>query len=183
MTHHRNRLEKKGARCSQVASYIGTARQGAFEGSPAFTRTSFLRGGGTSAHRREIIAFARKAVAIGHPICSLTSLSVLLQPDLVERDVEPYWNENGEKPKIYTVDLPWWLFVIAREIQCLSADALSNLADLRSAAKGHRPTGLTEKNRAMIRAARSTKVWVHICSLPQQLITEARRRPRHPTID
>jgi hypothetical protein len=39
----------------------------------------------------EIQAFARRAVSIGVPLASLTSLSALLDPDLVEKVIDDYW--------------------------------------------------------------------------------------------
>ncbi|MBM6584105.1 hypothetical protein ILT44_28305 [Microvirga sp. BT689] len=112
--------------------------------------------------RRELIAFAGKAVSIGYPIETLTSLSVLLAPAVVREVVEAYWAEDGDKPKRYTVDLPWRLFVIARRSQCLEPEALEELAEIRSAAQRHQPRGLTEKNRGVIRAVKSTDVWAEV---------------------
>ena len=130
---------------------------------------------------RELTAFAGKAVSIGTPIASLTSLSVLLHPDLVARVVNAYWDDDGETPKPYTIDLPWRLHVIARATGCLRADELEQLANVRAAAQEHRRPGLTEKNRQVIRAVKSTNVWQRVCRLPEQLMCEARReRPNNP---
>ncbi|MGO4574107.1 site-specific integrase [Microvirga sp. 2TAF3] len=126
--------------------------------------------------RRELIAFAGKAVSIGHPIETLTSLSVLLDPAVVRDVVEAYWAEDGDKPKRYTVDLPWRVFVIARGSQCLEPEALDELAEIRSAAQQHQPRGLTEKNRSVIRAAKSTNVWARVSALPEILMREARQQ-------
>lgn len=99
--------------------------------------------------RRELIAFAGKAVSTGYSIKNLTSLSVLLAPVLVRDVVEACWAEDGEKPKRYTVDLPWRLFVIAKGTQYLKPVALRELSDIRSAAQKQQPRGLTEKNRSV----------------------------------
>ena len=48
---------------------------------------------------------SRKAVELGVPIKSLTSLAVLLHPDLVERVIEAYWQKNGNEPTIFTIEL------------------------------------------------------------------------------
>ncbi|PVE21708.1 hypothetical protein DC522_24975 [Microvirga sp. KLBC 81] len=131
--------------------------------------------------RRELIAFAGKAISIGYPIETLTSLSVLLDPALVRDVVEAYWAEDGDKPKRYTVDLPWRLFVIARGSQCLKPEALTELAEIRSAAQQHQPHGLTEKNRNVIRAVTSTNVWTRVSASPEILMREAQRqRARSP---
>jgi hypothetical protein len=126
--------------------------------------------------RRELIAFAGKAVATGYRIETLTSLSVLLNPTLVRDVVEAYWAEDGDKPKRYTVDLPWRLLVIAKGSQCLEPESLRELAEIRSAAQRHQPHGLTEKNRGVIRAVKSTDVWARVCTLPEILMREARRQ-------
>lgn len=125
--------------------------------------------------RRELIAFAGKAVSIGYSIKTLTSLSVLLDPALVRDVVEAYWAEDGEKPKRYTVDLPWRLLVIAKGTQCLKPEALRELSEIRSAAQKKQPRGLTEKNRSVIRSVKSTDVWARVGALPAILMREARR--------
>jgi integrase len=127
---------------------------------------------------RELRAFAGKAVSLGIPIASLRSLSVLLHPDLVDRVVNAYWDDDGEIPKQYTIDLPWRLHVIARHTGCLSSDELEQLANIRAAAQEHRRAGLTKKNREVLRAVKSTNVWQRVCCLPEQLMGEARRE-RH----
>jgi hypothetical protein len=64
----------------------------------------------------ELHAFARRAVALGVPIESLTSLRALLDPDLVEKVFDDYW--QGERPKTYVIDLGWRLLSIARDTGC-----------------------------------------------------------------
>jgi hypothetical protein len=48
--------------------------------------------------RAELVAMARMAVRLGVPIESLTSLAALLQPDVVERVIDAYWQKNGDEP-------------------------------------------------------------------------------------
>ena len=55
--------------------------------------------------RAKLGAFVRKAVSIGVPIGSLTSFQELLAPDLVERVIDAYWQDNGEEPSVYTIEL------------------------------------------------------------------------------
>ena len=55
------------------------------------------------------------AVRLGVPIENLTSLPVLLHPDVVEPVIDAYWQKNGDEPKIFTIDLGWKLLRIARE--------------------------------------------------------------------
>jgi hypothetical protein len=46
--------------------------------------------------RAELVAVARMAVRQGIPIESLTSLAALLDPDVVERVINAYWEKNGK---------------------------------------------------------------------------------------
>lgn len=126
--------------------------------------------------RRELIAYAGKAVAIGRSIDSLTSLSILLDPQLAEAVTNAYWDANGPTPKTYTLDLPWRLSVLAQNAGCLDEEQLEELADQRTAANSHRNQGLTEKNRNLIRSVKSTNVWAEVCRLPWKLMKEARRQ-------
>ncbi len=59
--------------------------------------------------RRELQAFARMAVKQGYPVESLNSLADLLDPDLVEEVLEAYWEENGDEPRVWTIDMAWKL--------------------------------------------------------------------------
>ena len=69
--------------------------------------------------RRELQAFARMAVKQGYPAESLATLAELLNPDLVEEVLEAYWEENGEEPHVYTIELAWKLLSVARATGCL----------------------------------------------------------------
>src|SRR5215213_9211446 len=75
--------------------------------------------------RAELEAFVRKAVEIGIPLAELTSLSALLQPDIVRQVLDAYWVKDGAEPKGYTIDLAWKLLCIARETQCLTESQLA----------------------------------------------------------
>ena len=56
------------------------------------------------------------AVRLGQPVEGLTSLEALLDPVLVEEILNAYWEENGEEPRVYTIDLAWKLLSVAREL-------------------------------------------------------------------
>jgi hypothetical protein len=64
--------------------------------------------------RRELIAAVRAAVAAGIPLEELNSLRDLLRPDRVETIIEHYWQKNGERPSLYTIDLASKLLALAR---------------------------------------------------------------------
>jgi integrase len=130
---------------------------------------------GTIQIRRAVLAaFARMAVRLGTPVESLTSLAALLQPDLVARVVDAYWEKNGETPKIGTIDLGKTLLRMARETGCLDPTAVERLDDLRSALELHRREGLTPKNLQLIRQVLTAGIWSEVVSLPYGLMQQAR---------
>ena len=101
--------------------------------------------------RRELQAFARMAVKQGHPVESLSSFSDLLDPDLVEEVLEAYWEENGEEPGIWTIDMAWKLHSIARETKCLPDSDLERLDEFRAAIEEHRDGGIANVMHAVVR--------------------------------
>jgi hypothetical protein len=82
--------------------------------------------------RAVLAAVSRKAVEIGVPIESLASLAALLNPDVAGRVIEAYWEENGEEPKIFTIELGSNLLRVARATGCLDADAIERLDEIRA---------------------------------------------------
>ena len=124
--------------------------------------------------RRELQAFVRMAVRLGQPRESLTSLEALLDPALVEEVLDAYWEENGEEPRVYTIDMAWKLLAVARETKCLSEADLAKLDEIRAAMEEHRHGGLTEKNLKVIRAVLTEGVWDRVVQLPRAMMAEAR---------
>ena len=124
--------------------------------------------------RAALIAFARMAVRLGTPVESLNCLAALLQPDLVERVIDAYWQKNGETPKTGTIDLGKTLLRMARETGCLNPTAVESLDDLRSALELQRREGLTPKNLQLIRQVLTAGVWKEVVSLPYALMEQAR---------
>jgi len=132
--------------------------------------------------RAELVAMARMAVRLGVPTESLTSLAALLQPDLVERVIDAYWQKNGDEPKRSTIDLGWKLLRMARETGCLDQAALDRLDDIRIALEQHRHEGLTPKNLQLIRQVLTDGVWGEVVSLPNVLMHQARSAKDHAPI-
>jgi len=132
--------------------------------------------------RAELVAMARMAVRLGVPTESLTSLAALLQPDLVERVIDAYWQKNGDEPKRSTIDLGWKLLRMARETGCLDQAALDRLDEMRSALEQHRREGLTPKNLQLIRQVLTDGVWGEVVSLPNVLMHQARSAKDHAPI-
>jgi hypothetical protein len=103
----------------------------------------------------------------------LTSLRDLLRPDRVEIIIEHYWQKNGERPSLYTIDLASKLLALARN-EALSDVDNERLNEIRLAVEQYRSTGLTEKNRKLIRQIAQSDVWRKVVRLPQRLMAEAR---------
>jgi len=123
--------------------------------------------------RRELIAAVRAAVAAGIPLEELKSLRDLLRADRVEILIEYYWEKNGEKPTLYTIDLAAKLLALARS-EVLSEVEIERLDEIRIALEQFRSTGLTEKNRKLIRQIAQSDIWREVVRLPHKLMAAAR---------
>ena len=122
--------------------------------------------------RRELIATVRAAVAAGIELDGLTSFGELLRPDRVGIIIDHYWRKNGERPTLYTIDLASKLLALARS-EALSGVELERLEEIRLAVEHYRSSGLTEKNRRLIRQIAQSNVWREVVRLPQRLMAEA----------
>ena len=126
--------------------------------------------------RAELLAYLGKVVECGFGLETITTLSEALKPDVVERVIDGYWQENGPSPTVYTIDLAWKLLVLARTDGRLSAADLERLDEIRESLEEYRTPGLTPKNRAVIRQVLVDGVWASVVALPQQLMAEGERR-------
>ena len=156
----------------EIDAYLGSlgkTRRGASgkRWQPAKASTIRTRGA-------ELQAFVRQAVRIGVRVDELTSLSRLLDPELVERVLQSYADQNGGEHKTYTIALGWKLLSIARQIGCLDEVELERLDDLRAELEASRQGGMTEKNMAVIRQVMTASVWSEVVRLPALLMQEAR---------
>jgi integrase len=122
--------------------------------------------------RAELLAFARKAVKVGIPIGNLISLAALVNPLVVEPVIDAYWRENGDEPKIYTIEMASKLLSLARHVG-LNHAAIECLEDIRAALEEYRRGGLTDKNLAVVRKVLTPGVWKSVVNLPAQLMREA----------
>src|SRR6476660_8337331 len=127
--------------------------------------------------RRELIAAVRAAVAAGIPLEELRSLADLLRADRVEILIEYYWEKNGEKPSPYTIDLASKLLALARS-EALSEIEIERLEEFRIALEQYRSTGLTEKNRKLIRQIAQSDIWREVIRLPQKLMSKPENRSK-----
>ena len=123
--------------------------------------------------RRELIAAVRAAVSAGITLPELTCLRELLRPDRVETVIEYYWDRNGEKPALYTIDLASKFLALARK-EALSETEIERLDEIRVALEQYRSTGLTEKNRKVIRQIAQGDIWREVVRHPRKLLAEAR---------
>jgi integrase len=124
--------------------------------------------------RVELVGFAKKAVRLGIPIEDLSSLAVLLAPEVVEKVIDSEWAKNGEQPKISTIDMAKKLYGVARAWGCLDGAALDRLDDLRADLEQYRPAGMTEKNLNLIRQVLNEEVWTRVVNCPAKLMRQAR---------
>jgi len=122
--------------------------------------------------RRELIAAVRATVDAGIPLEELKFLRDLLRPDRVEILMDHYWEKNGEKPTLYTIDLSSKLLALARS-ETLSEVDIERLYEIRLSLEQYRSSGLTEKNRKLIRQIAHGDVWREVVRLPQKLMREA----------
>jgi Phage integrase family len=122
--------------------------------------------------RAELAAAARMAVKTGVPIETLSSFSALLAPEVVRKILDAYWQQNGETPKVFTIDLACRFVAIAKETKCLDDAACER--EMRQTLEEHREGGLTDKNIAFIRQVLTSGVWRRVVKLPQAMMIAAR---------
>ena len=87
--------------------------------------------------RAELVAFVRMAVKIGTPVESLTDLSKLLDPTIVEAVIEAYWRKDVDLP-VYVIDLGWKLLRQASSTGAVDEVALQRLDDIRASLEEYR---------------------------------------------
>jgi integrase len=124
--------------------------------------------------RTNLISYAKKVVRLGIPIETLTSFSVLLDPEIVDRVLDKEWEQNGSEPKTSTIDLAKKLVAVARSAGCLTTEQLGQLDDNRAALEEYRKDGLTPKNLKVIRQVLNSEVWARVINCPDELMRRAR---------
>ena len=153
------------AYCARLATRHRTATGRAVR--PCAPSTIALR-------RRELIAAARAAVAADIRIEELNSLSALVRPDRVEAIIDFYWRKNGERPALYTIDLASRFLALARSEPSFDPVKIARLEEIRICLEEHRSSGLTDKNRRLIREIAHGDIWRDVVRLPAKLMAEAR---------
>jgi integrase len=130
--------------------------------------------------RRELNTVVKRAARVV-PLAELVSLKAVLKPSLVEQVLEGLWQEHGTDPGIFTIDLGWKLLSVGREIGLDQAD-LAQLDEFRAELERHRKTGMTAKNKALIRQVSNRKVLRSIVGVPDKLMAQARQYQEHAPV-
>jgi hypothetical protein len=100
---------------------------------------------------------------------------------VAEKILDAYWQKNGDKPRVYTIDLARRFLAIAKETKCLNERNCEQLHGMwRRLDEERPPEGLTEKNLAFLRKVLTPGVWGRVVKLPFAMMEEARRQRHAP---
>ena len=124
--------------------------------------------------RTHVHSAASTAVAAGVPIDQLTSLGSLAEPETFRAILRHRWRQDGNKLSAFTHGLAVTLIAIAKEWVGAPAETLAALKMLRSKL-GTLPTGLTEKNQALLRRFDDPQLQAALVQLPDKVWHAARR--------
>jgi len=125
--------------------------------------------------RRDHIHLAASAAcASGFDGERLTSLAQLVEPETFRAVLRHLWEKRGGKFTSYTRDVAVVLITIASEWVRVSVDQLSTLKKLRGKL-GILRSGLTEKNKSLLRKFDDPRLVVALVGLPDKLWRTARR--------
>lgn len=125
--------------------------------------------------RRDHIHLAASAAcAAGIDAERLTSLADLVEPETFRAVLRHLWEKRGGKLSAYTRDVAGSLITMASEWVRAPADQLSNLKKLRGKL-GSLRSGLTEKNKALLRKFEDPRLLASLLGLPDRLWRTARR--------
>ena len=126
--------------------------------------------------RRELDAVIRRAVACGIPLGTMTSLAELVRPATAALILEAYWEQHGDKPSAFAIELASRFVAMAQLMALLTPPELEELKQIRSTLETHRQRGLTDKNRAVVRAVLGSNIWQKVVDLPARILAEVSRR-------
>ena len=156
----------------EIDTHLASLRQPrrAFDGK----RLSPCKASTIRTRRTDLMSFAKKAVRLGVPIDSLTSLAALIEPALVDKVVDSEWQKAGDHPKTTTIDLGKKLVAVARSVGCLDQVQLEQLEEIRATLEKERQGGMTPKNMKLIRQVLNGEVWARVVNHPTDLMKRAR---------
>jgi integrase len=115
------------------------------------------------------------AAAAGIPVSQFTSLASLVERETFRALLRHLWRQDGCTLSAYTHGVAITLLVIASEWVKLPADEIAALRALRNKL-GPGPSGMTEKNRSLLRRFDDPRLIVDLINLPDKLWAAARRR-------
>ena len=137
-------------------------------------RTRALASATLRLRRDHIHLAASAACSAGIDPNQLTSLSRLVEPEMFRTILRQQWKERGQKPTSYIVSLASVLIKIAAEWVKVSLEHLAALKEIRSKL-GRSRSGLTEKNKTMLRRFDDPRLLGKLINLPDVLWRTARR--------
>jgi integrase len=117
---------------------------------------------------------ASAAGAAGIPVDQITSLASLVEPKTFRALLRHLWQQDGCRLSAYTHGVAVTLIAIASEWVKASPDEVATLKELRSKL-GTLPSGLTEKNKALLRRFEDPRLLNALIHLPDKLWRAARR--------
>jgi integrase len=128
--------------------------------------------------RTQLLLAASRLVASGREPSSITSLSVLVEPEAVKTILRSYLNGAG-KPTEFTRGLAITLVSVATHWVRVDEAQLTALQAIKRRL-GSTKVALTEKNRATLRQLDDPAVLGRLLELPERLAGEARRMESRP---
>lgn len=148
-------------------------------------RAAALAPGSIGLRQNHIHSAIQAARDAGVPVGRFTSLADLVDPDVVRRTLTQCWIADERKFSAYTHGLAGTLVALAKEWVRAPAGTIVELKKLR-AKLGKLPTGMTEKNKALLRTFDDSRLLAALMHLPDRLWRRARRglgASRRPFID
>jgi len=127
---------------------------------------------------QHIHSAASAAMAAGIPIEQLTSLANLVHPDISRALLRQLWQQDGRKLSAYTHGIAITLTAISAEWVKVPPNTVATLKNLRSKL-GPLPSGLTEKNKALLLSLDDPRLKAALVQLPDRLWHAARRANSH----
>ena len=135
--------------------------------------------------RDHIHSAVTAARAAGIDVASWASLASLVEPETFKTLLRQLWEEGGRTLTAYTHGVAGTLVAIAAEWVRMPAETVATLKTLRRKL-GTLPSGLTEKNKALLRKFDDPRLLKMLIDLPDRLWRRARRdlaTSRRPFID
>jgi integrase len=125
--------------------------------------------------KAHILSAVSAAIAVGIPVSKFTSLACLLEHETFRSLLRHRWRQDGCTLSAYTHGLTVSLIAIASEWVKESPEQIAVLKALRRKL-GNQPSGLTDKNKALLRRFDDPRLTMALIQLPDRLWTTARRR-------